>query len=293
MSELERRAVLGAAGLAGIAVLASRAAAGPLNPPAGSVSSTGRTLDEIYNRIPAASTAIGLTAIPGGTSGATITQPGSYILTGNLFGSGAAVITISASDVSLNLNGYTVTSSSTAASSRVIFISGVRSRVTIRNGRVVGAEFGLGLTAASTDLLIEDLWVHNSKFTGIATNFAGSTRTIVRRCTVTGVGAVAAAAETISLITGITVSGANCRIEDCNVGGFDWNGSGTPFYRGIVMSSGGGVGNLITRCCVSNEVSLTGEGLRFFGTGIYRDNTVMSFSTAFSSGTNGGGNTSL
>ncbi len=277
-----------------MAVLASRAAAGPLTPPAGAVTGTGRTLTEIYDRIPAGSTAVGLTAIPGGTSGVTISQPGSYILTGNLSGSGTAVITIAANDVSLDLNGYTVTSSSTVASSRVIVISGVRSRVSIRNGRTVGAETGVGVTSASTDLLFEDLWVHNAKSSGIATNFSGSTRTIVRRCTVTGLGFIATAAETISNLFGIIVGGGNCRIEECNVGAFDYNGTGTPFYRGISMASNaGGVGNLIARCCVSNDTALTGEGIRFFGTGIYRDNTVMSFSTAFAAGTNGGGNTSI
>ncbi|MFT3686654.1 MAG: hypothetical protein QM783_17335 [Phycisphaerales bacterium] len=51
MNEFERRTLLGAAGIGAIAAMSK--AGGPLNPPAGPVASTGRTLDEVYNRIPA------------------------------------------------------------------------------------------------------------------------------------------------------------------------------------------------------------------------------------------------
>ena len=44
MNDIERRALIGAAGIGAIAALSK---AGPLNPPAGTVAPTGRTLEEL------------------------------------------------------------------------------------------------------------------------------------------------------------------------------------------------------------------------------------------------------
>ncbi|HYC99633.1 MAG TPA: hypothetical protein VEB22_00270, partial [Phycisphaerales bacterium] len=70
----ERRLLLGAAGLAGIAALASRRAeAGPLVPPAGAVAPTAKPLGELEPR-----TAVNATNTPGNlTNVYRITQPGS------------------------------------------------------------------------------------------------------------------------------------------------------------------------------------------------------------------------
>jgi len=77
--------------------------AGPLNPPAGPVTSTYKTLTEVEPR-----TAINATNTPGDADSLyKITQPGSYYLTGNITGVvGKHGIEISSSGVSLDLSGF-------------------------------------------------------------------------------------------------------------------------------------------------------------------------------------------
>lgn len=87
-------------------ILTVPALAGPLNPPAGAVTSTPKPLGEIEPRI-----AVNATNTPGDNDGSPslfkITQPGSYYLTGNITGvSGRHGIEIVASGVTLDLNGF-------------------------------------------------------------------------------------------------------------------------------------------------------------------------------------------
>src|ERR1700754_4001390 len=105
MDNLERRALIG---LAGVGALAAMAKAGPLDPPVGPLSPTGRTLDDIYNKVPATGAADG--RIP--LASTIISAPGSYVLTGNIASSGSAM-TINADNVTLDLNGFTLSSTST------------------------------------------------------------------------------------------------------------------------------------------------------------------------------------
>ena len=131
-SPADRRALL--AGLGGIAAgvfMAGNAQAGPLNPPAGPVTSTGKTLLDVEPR-----TAVNATNTPG-TANAVfrISQPGSYYLTGNVTGqSGKHGIVIAASDVTLDLNGFTLTG--VPGSLDGITNEGTINRVTLRNGTI-------------------------------------------------------------------------------------------------------------------------------------------------------------
>ena len=90
MGSIDRRVILAGAGLAGVAALSRMAKAGPLEPPQGPIQPTGRTLQEIYDKIarggpsgtPEARIPIqGLTGTP--TALYCIKQPGWYYLTGN------------------------------------------------------------------------------------------------------------------------------------------------------------------------------------------------------------------
>ncbi|MCC6230860.1 MAG: hypothetical protein IT432_16740 [Phycisphaerales bacterium] len=92
-------AVVGVVVLAGVALVV----AGPLNPPAGAVSSTYKTLTEVEPRI-----AINATNTPGDADSLfRIRQPGSYYLTGKMTGvSGKMGIEIESSYVTLDLNGF-------------------------------------------------------------------------------------------------------------------------------------------------------------------------------------------
>ena len=89
--------------IATLAAAAYISHAGPLNPPAGAVASTYKTLSEVEPRI-----AINATTTPG-TATATfrITAPGSYYLTSNLAGEAAKNgIEIASPGVTIDLNGF-------------------------------------------------------------------------------------------------------------------------------------------------------------------------------------------
>jgi len=92
--------------LALLAGTAGMLVAGPLNPPAGSVASTFKTLGEVEPRI-----AINATNTPGDADATPslykITQPGSYYLTGNMTGvAGMIGIEVTAYGVTIDLNGF-------------------------------------------------------------------------------------------------------------------------------------------------------------------------------------------
>lgn len=104
----DRRALLaGLGGLAAGSLLAgaNTAHAGPLSPPPGPVTPTGRTLLEVEPRIP-----VGPTTTPGDAFFVfRITQSGTYYLTQNVIGTpGRSGILINAPSVTLDLNGFTI-----------------------------------------------------------------------------------------------------------------------------------------------------------------------------------------
>ncbi|NUQ53065.1 MAG: right-handed parallel beta-helix repeat-containing protein [Phycisphaerales bacterium] len=150
--------VLGSAGGAVLLV------AGPLDPPAGAVSSSYKTLTEVEPRI-----AINATNTPGDADSLfRITQPGSYYLTGNI--SGVAFkdgIEVAASDVTVDLMGHVL--AGVANSLQGVAVEGTVSTVTIRNGVVKGwGSAGVNISLASTpDALIESLHVIGNGGNGI------------------------------------------------------------------------------------------------------------------------------
>ncbi|MCA9310328.1 MAG: right-handed parallel beta-helix repeat-containing protein [Phycisphaerales bacterium] len=106
---------------------------GPLTPPAGPVAPTMVTLDTVEPRIP-----IGPDTTPGDSANLyRISEPGSYILTANLTGeSGKTGIRVDASNVTLDLRGFTLTG--VAGSREGIRIGG--NDVIIRNGFITNWE---------------------------------------------------------------------------------------------------------------------------------------------------------
>ncbi len=123
---------------------ATGAIAGDLNPPAGSVAPTMKTLDQVESRI----------AIPGGVNPAkfTITQPGSYYLTGNRLhtqGNIGQSIQIMVSDVTLDLNGYAITVTNASGAQYAIADRGDDGSagsfgIVIKNGVISGAGYDDG-----------------------------------------------------------------------------------------------------------------------------------------------------
>ena len=145
-NDLDRRVLLGAAGLAGVAALAASGRAGPINPPGGPVAGTGKTTDELWTKIARSDVGMAEARIP--ISAATtpgdaghqfiLSQPGSYYLTENITGaSGRACIGIAVEGVTIDLNGYALLGANGALAA-IKLTAGSGSEITIRNGQLRG-----------------------------------------------------------------------------------------------------------------------------------------------------------
>ncbi|MGH7133593.1 MAG: right-handed parallel beta-helix repeat-containing protein [Phycisphaerales bacterium] len=150
--------------------------AGPLNPPAGSVSPSYKTLSEIEPRIAvnAANTP------PGVDSLFKITQPGSYYLTGNIVGVAAKHgIDISVSGVTLDLNGFDVVG--VPGSLDGVFGSNAPTvNITVRNGSVRNwGGNGVNVFNAGSNTIVEGITAYQNGGVGVFGGFGG----IVTRCT--------------------------------------------------------------------------------------------------------------
>jgi len=231
----------------------------PLTDPATPVM---RTLTQVEPRTP----------IPAGGV-FTISTAGSYYLTGNItVPSGSIGIAINAGDVTLDLNGFTISSASTSGTTLGIRVNAV-TNVTIRNGSIRGGSTGVFLTGGSSArrMRIENLDISDSGSLGIYMN-AAIPAVVIQSCTISHVGNTSYA----SIASGIAVlSGASVR--DCEVDGVV---NSSAFNSvGINCSSGCFVtGNTIKDC----DVGISG--------GKYARNLTYNCATPFSGGTDVSGN---
>ncbi len=155
------------------------ALAGPLTPPAGPVTSTGKTLTEAEPR-----TAINAVNTPGDADSVfRITQPGAYYLTGNITGvAGKRGIEIAASGVSIDLNGFDLVG--TAAAGDLDGVASVAvnlSSIEVRNGSIRnwGGD-GIDLsTFGVIGVVVKDVRVIGNLHRGIASGTGG----VVTGCT--------------------------------------------------------------------------------------------------------------
>ena len=195
---------------------------GTLTPP-GAPAPTMKTLDQVEARTPLA----------GGTSPLGVGS-GSYYLTGNLnISTSANGITVSGSNVTIDLNGFTLTGSSSGSGSG-IFLSGGFSNVTIVNGTI--RNWGShGINAlGNPNLRAEKLRVISNGGNGIAADL---------NC------------EVVNCIAdsnvGYGIQGTdNCLVKDCQVTG----STGVP-GDGIVL----GQAALVTGCVASGNI---GNGIK-------------------------------
>ena len=159
-------------------------AQGSLTPP-GAPAPTMKTLDQVEPRTP-------ISSVP-----FTINTAGSYYLTGNLSVTTGNAILISVDDVTLDLNGFTISSTAATASGTAISIpSGAKDNVTIRNGHIRGTttfsggtfttggfQHGVRAVTASANIRVTDLRIFGMALSGI--NLPVGPRTyVVDRCLV-------------------------------------------------------------------------------------------------------------
>lgn len=246
---LDRRILLGAAGLAGVAALGaitSRASAGPLSPPAGAIAPTGKPIGEIEAR-----TAVNAVNTPGNLNAAfAITTPGSYYLTGNITTS--LLTAVSCVDgVTLDLNGFSITSAG-------YYGVTLGNRGRLLNGTISGGTVGV---LGQTQCNFEDLHIFASTFRCIQ----AANKPIISRCRIRGNTGV-----------GIECTADNALVEDCH---FDGGGSNafTAIYLNsystlrncliINANTGAAVGysSRIERCsfggCISNSATAATNGV--------------------------------
>lgn len=182
--------------------------AGPLNPPAGPIASTHKTLTEVEPR-----TILNTTNTPGDAdSTLRISVGGSYKVAGNLSTSaGRSVIEIDADNVTLDLNGYPVRGNTGNDAIRVV---AGRSRVTIRNGTVF-ASGGAGINASgAAHVRIENVSVTNCTGDGVSVGNHGMVIGVtVDTC------AVGILAGEDCVIAGCTVQGNTVHGIDAGQGG--------------------------------------------------------------------------
>jgi parallel beta-helix repeat protein len=232
-------------------------AVGDLNPPAGAVAETGKRLIEVEPRI-----AINATTTPGDADSTfRISQPGSYYLTGNVTGlAGRHGIEIAASNVTLDLSGFTVDGTGSGGSFDGIRTptSGFQS-ISIVNGSVSNwAGDGVDIfTLPAEPCLVERIQSHGNLGSGIR---VGS-NSVIDRCT--------ASSNAVNGFNG----GAGCTVTNCTASS---NGE-----NGFVLAAG-----YLVSGCTARLNGVNGFSVSFDG--IIRDcvavsNTQNGISTSYSS----------
>lgn len=139
-----RSAMIGAGSMGLLLVLARPILAGDLNPPAGSIAPTLKTLDQVEPRIP-----ISDATTPGDANSVyKIIKPGSYYLTGEIVGQPSKFgIEVAASNVTIDLRGYSMRATPGNGFSAIYtgFGAGLEN-VSVLNGHVEGWIDGVDLT---------------------------------------------------------------------------------------------------------------------------------------------------
>ncbi len=174
-------------------------AQGSLTPP-GAPAPTMKSLDQIESR----------TAITNTAGSVTISQPGSYYLTSNITVTNGYGITIATNGVTLDLNGYTISSTAANIAGVGIALNGGLSDISISNGHIRGGAtnngsgvYGGGLGAGidtlgidAVNVLVSRISVTACRVSGIylGTSLGGS---VVEFCTVRMVGGTGINAATV------------------------------------------------------------------------------------------------
>jgi hypothetical protein len=215
---------------------------------------------------------------PIGSAPFTITNPGSYYVTANLAVSSGDAIRISADNVGLDLNGFTISSTAPSANGIAIDLIGARRNISIANGFISsgvtnnggtfnGGGFGYGIdytNAAPSSVRVDRVSVTGCLYYGI---YLGMNSTVVASCIADTIGDTGLGAGTVSDstalncgTTGISANYAN----NCN----GWSlGSGYGIYA-LNAYNCNGSGATGTGLYAANVAANCGGGTTVSGTGI-------------------------
>lgn len=259
-------------------VMSSRA--GDLNPPAGAVAPTGKTLTEVEPRI-----AVSAENTPGDSeSEFRIASPGSYYLTGNVETDKLFAIKIASDDVTLDLMGFTISGADVPQSRGVgAEFGGTANNLTVRNGVIrsftLGVEArisgnGEGVPTDFASLRVEEMRIFTSTGVGIR----GGDDMMVRNCTLVGGDGIVAfgsgaliernlietgGSRGIQVGSGALVTHNTIRITQSFSDGIEVQGNGSRIEENHVSGVSGRVGiravdgstNLFVRNSVSSNIT--------------------------------------
>jgi hypothetical protein len=223
-------------------------AQGSLTPP-GAPAPTMKTLAQIEPRTPISSAPF------------TISVPGSYYLTTNLNVTGGDAITITVSGVTLDLSGFTISSTAASAVGNGILLTNALSDILIFNGHIRGGVtnngsgvyngpgFNNGIAYASSipvNTRVSNVSVSGCKAYGILIERGDSQ--VVESCTVRTVGLQGINASTIRSSSAI----------DC--GGYGIVGDQVSDCRGEASGGGSGVSGIVVQNSYGSSIG-SGSGL--------------------------------
>ncbi len=253
-----------------LSVVQRASAQGPLSPTAGPAP-TMKTLSQVEPRI----------AITSATA-VTISSPGSYYLTTNMTVSTSHVISITVSGVTIDLNGFTLSSTAASPSGNGILLASGLSDITILNGHITSGVTYSGGSYSGTGFLgginYNGTSPFNVRVSGVSVSgvldsgiFLGGNSTVVDSCTVNTVGSYGIQASSVTHSTAYqcgntaidantasdcygygTGSGDGVRANQTATGCFGQSGTGYGLYANTalncsgVSSNGGGIHTLAT-----------------------------------------------
>ncbi len=232
-------------------------AQGSLTPPAGAPAPVYKTLDQVEARTPMVAGQAGVTVDASGQI--TLSQPGSFFLTKNLVitAQNLAGLTVTSDNVTVDLNGYTVSSSAAPAGHAISL--GASSNVIVRNGHIRGASFfgpggvfsGIGwrsaVTGTGTGIRLCDLNIRGVADHGIEVPGSTVERCQVEICGKSGITAAQVFDSTVrkSRLSAIVATELvnNCTGESTENGshGIDATGGIVQNSRGAAATTGNGI----------------------------------------------------